>query len=476
MNLTKIKKINDYEWDIPKSEEMNVPGKIFANKGLVQEMDEKVYEQISNVASLPGIQKASIAMADAHWGYGFPIGGIAAFDPEEKGVISVGGIGFDINCGVRDLITNLTIKEIKPKLNELADALFKSIPAGLGSTGEIKLSTKKVDEMLLGGAEWAVEQGYGEKDDLVYTEEMGKMPNADPKNVSEVAKKREQGQAGTLGSGNHYLEIQCVEEIFEENAAKVLGLEKGRILLSIHCGSRGLGHQVGTDYLQILTAASRKYGIKIKERELVCAPIKSDEGQKYYTATCAAVNCAFANRQVLTHLSRQGFRSVISNAELKVLYDIGHNTCKKERHEIDGQIRELYVHRKGSTRAFGPKRVEVPPAYRQIGQPVLVGGSMGTCSYILVGTEEGMNLAFGSAAHGAGRVMSRISAKKTWRGGNLIKNLAQNGIIIKGHSMDGLAEEAPGAYKDVTVVVESMVGSRTAKKIAMVKPLVCIKG
>jgi len=476
MDLSKIKKISTYEWEMPKTGEMKVPGKIYASKELVQEMDEKVYEQVSNVASLPGIQKASIAMADAHWGYGFPIGGVAAFDPEENGVISVGGVGFDVNCGVRNLKTNLTVEEIKPKLNELADVLFRTIPAGLGVGGEIKLSPRMVDELLLGGAEWAVEQGYGEKEDLEYTEENGKMPDADPENVSDVAKKREHGQAGTLGSGNHYLEIQRVDEIFDNKTAKAFGIEKNAIIISIHCGSRGLGHQVGTDYLRVLTAASRKYGIKIRERELVCAPIKSEEGQRYYTAVCAAVNCAFANRQVLTHLTRQGFQSVLPKAEIKVLYEVGHNTCKKEKHEIDGQMKELYVHRKGSTRAFGPGCVGLPSAYRQVGQPVLVGGTMGTCSYILAGTKEGMNRAFGSAAHGAGRTMSRIKAKKLWWGSNLVKDLAQKGIIIKGHSMGGLAEEAPGAYKDVTSVVKAMAGAGVAKKVAMVRPMVCIKG
>ncbi|RLE40791.1 RNA-splicing ligase RtcB [Candidatus Woesearchaeota archaeon] len=405
------------------------------------------------------------------------IGGVAAFDPEENGVISVGGVGFDINCGIATLKTNLTLDEVKPKIKELVDELFARVPAGLGRRGEIRLSREEQFEVMKEGAKWVVEKGYGYEEDLDYIEENGRVDGAVPENVSETALKRERGQVGTLGSGNHYLEVQYVDEIYDEKTAKAFGFERNQILVTLHCGSRALGHQIGTDYLKILAAASRKYGIKIRERELVCAPINSPEGQRYFGAVNCAVNYAFANRQVIAHLSREAFKKVFPDAELKMFYNIGHNTVKVEWHDVDGNKKRLYVHRKGSTRSFGPGREELPKAYREIGQPVLIGGTMGTCSYVLVGTKEGEKISFGSVCHGAGRTMSRHQAKRTWRGTELVKLLWEKyGIYVRAHSMPGLAEEAPGAYKDVTKVVDVIHNSGLAKKVIKVKPLGVVKG
>jgi len=476
MNIEALKKISDFLWEIPKENEMNVPGKIFSSQELIEGMDEKVREQITNVAALPGIQSASIAMPDAHWGYGFPIGGVGAFDPEEGGVISMGGVGFDISCGVRTIKTGLKREALMPKLEQLVNRLFEKVPAGVGSEGLIRLSPAQIDEVLLGGAEWAVNKGYGLKEDLEYIEEKGRVDGANPANVSDTAKKRQYREVGTLGSGNHYLEIQYVEEIYDPASASALGLNKDDIVVSIHCGSRALGHQIGTDYLKILGEAARKYNIPIKDRELACAPIDSPEGKKYFSAVAAGINCALANRQVITHLVREVFYEVIPEAKISMLYDVSHNTCKIEEHVVNGKKKRLYVHRKGATRAFGPGRAELPLAYRSVGQPVLIGGTMGTCSYILVGTAFGMEQAFGSACHGAGRAMSRTKAKKTWFGKDLIKDLASKGIIIKAHSYAGVAEEAPGAYKDVTAVVNATHNAGLAKKVALVSPLACIKG
>ncbi len=476
MDLSKLRRINDYEWEIPKQGEMNVPGRIFGMKRVVEEMDEKVYEQCSNVACLPGIVKASLVMPDGHWGYGFPIGGVAAFDPDEGGVVSVGGVGFDINCGVRTMISNLTERDVRPKIKELVDELFRTVPAGLGSRGEIVLTRAQVNEVLTEGARWVVEQGYGTEDDLEYTEENGRVEGADPSAVSETAIKRERGQVGTLGSGNHYLEVQVVDEIYDERAANAFGLFEGQVVITFHCGSRALGHQIGTDYLKVLAEASRKYGIKIREKELVCAPINSPEGQKYFAAVCCAINYAFANRQVIAHLARKAFSKIFPGEDLKTLYDIGHNTCKIEEHEVDGKKKRLYVHRKGSTRAFGPGRKELPLKYRSVGQPVIIGGSMGSCSYILVGTEESMVKAFGSTCHGAGRRMSRTQAKKKFWGEQVIRRLAQKGIYVRAHSMPGVAEEAPEAYKDVNEVIESVHHAILSTKVARLRPIGNIKG
>lgn len=480
MDLTNLKKISEYEWEIPQQGDMKVPGKILGNKQIIDHLiaDVKAGKewnalvQVANVACLPGIQKASVALSDIHPGYGFPIGGVAAFDPEEGGIICMGGIGFDINCGVVTIRTDLQRRDVEPRTRDLLDILFRKVPAGLGSTGKIHLTTKQLDEVLLSGAEWAVEKGYGRKEDLENIEENGKMPDADPDTVSPKAKERQFKQVGTLGSGNHYLEVQYVQEIYDENVAKVYGLKKDGIVISIHTGSRALGHQIGTDYLRDLAAATKKYNIKIKDKDLVCAPIKTREGERYYSAVCAGINCAFANREVITHLVREAFHELFPDTTLDLLYHIGHNTCKKEEH--NGKL--VYVHRKGSTRSFGPGRKEIPAKYREVGQPVIVGGTMGTCSYILHGTAMGMEKSFGSAIHGAGRTMSRQQAKKRYWGQTVVKELEKAGIQVKGHSLAGIAEEAPGAYKDIVNVVDCMHHSGISKKVALLKPLINIKG
>ncbi|MCD6170491.1 MAG: RtcB family protein [Candidatus Latescibacteria bacterium] len=476
MELKDLERVNDYEWLIPASGDMRVPVRIFASQQLIEGMDEKVREQATNVACLPGIQKASIAMPDAHWGYGFPIGGVAAFDPQESGVISVGGVGFDVNCGVRTLKTNLFLEDVKPKLKELVDTLFQTVPAGVGSRGEISLSGKQIEHVLTEGAQWVVEQGYGTSEDIEFTEDNGKAEEADPANVSQTALKREKKQVGTLGSGNHYLEIQYVAEVYNSRVAEQFGLLEQQVVVTIHCGSRALGHQVGTDYLKSLAEASRKYEIPIRERELVCAPLDSEEGRRYFSAMNCAVNYAFANRQVITHLVRAGFEKVLPQARLTMLYDVGHNTCKVERHQIDGKPKEVYVHRKGATRAFGPQRDQLPQPYRGVGQPVIIGGTMGTESYILVGTEYGEEKAFASVCHGAGRQMSRRKAVKKWRGEQIVRELNKKGIYIQAHSLPGVAEEAPMAYKDVTAVIESIHNANLAAKVVKLKPIGCIKG
>lgn len=476
MELKKMIKISDYEWEIPKSGDMRVPGRIFGSERLIEEMDEKVYEQVSNVATLPGIVKASLAMPDAHWGYGFPIGGVAAFDPEEGGIISVGGVGYDISCGVRTLLSPLTKEEVEPYLEKLVKALFETVPSGVGSEGEIKLSPTQLDEVLVGGAKWAVEKGYGVPEDLEYIEEKGRMEGADPTYVSMEAKKRQHRQVGTLGSGNHYLEIQYVAEVYDSHVAKALGLFPNQVVVTIHCGSRALGHQIATDYLPLLAKASRKYGIPIKEKELVCAPINSEEGLAYFKAMCCGINCALANRQVITHLVREVFRDFFPTVFLKLLYDVSHNTCKVEYHEVEGKRKKLYVHRKGATRAWGPGRPELPAAYREVGQPVIIGGSMGTASYILVGTKEGEEKAFGSACHGAGRTMSRNQAIKSFRADDIIEKLRRRGIVVMGKSKKGLAEEAPEAYKDVSLVIDATCKAGLTKRVAKLLPMGCIKG
>jgi tRNA-splicing ligase RtcB len=480
MNLTTLKKITDFEWELPKQGDMRVPGKIFGNAQIIDHLISDVNKgkewnalaQIANVACLPGIQKASIALSDVHPGYGFPIGGVAAFDPEEGGVVCMGGIGFDINCGVVTIKTDLKKEDITSRTKQLLDILFRKVPAGLGSTGKIHLSTPQLDEVLLGGAVWSIEHGYGRKEDLEFIEEHGKMAHADPDAVSPKAKQRQFNQVGTLGSGNHYLEVQYVADIYDEAVAKAYGLERDGVVISIHTGSRALGHQIGTDYLKELAHATKKYGIKIRDKDLVCAPIQSPEGERYYSAVCAGINCAFANREVITHLVREAFHEVFPDTRLDLLYHIGHNTCKQEEHY--GKL--VYVHRKGSTRDFGPGRKEISSKYRGVGQPVIVGGTMGTCSFILHGTEVGMEKSFGSTIHGAGRQMSRQQAKKEFWGENVVKDLEKKGIHVKGHSMAGISEEAPGAYKDIVNVVDCMHHSGISKKVAMLKPLINIKG
>jgi tRNA-splicing ligase RtcB len=476
MNLNLLSQISDHEWHIPQKGEMRVPGIIYADAPLIRDMDEKVYEQVTNVATLPGIVQASFAMPDAHWGYGFPIGGVAAFDPKQGGVVSAGGVGFDISCGVRALYTGLRAEDITPVKAKLADLLFQRVPAGVGSTGRLHLNTQEMDEMLAGGARWAVERGFGNAKDLSRIEERGCMTGAKPACVSDQAKKRQQDEMGTLGSGNHYLEIQEVAETYHDPLSEKLGIQPGDILVSIHCGSRGLGHQIGTEFLKKMVVATGTYGIHLPDRELACAPIESPLGQEYLGAMRAAINCALANRQIVTHLVRQVFTEIFPQTDLPLLYDVSHNTCKVEEHRIEGRSRQLFVHRKGATRAFGPGHPDIPPELQAIGQPVLIGGTMGTSSYLLVGTTESMGLAYGSACHGAGRSMSRHQATRQWKGGAVIEELAKEGILIRSPSKRGVAEEAPGAYKNVTAVVDAAEEARLARKVAKMRPLVCIKG
>ena len=476
MDPAQLNKRSDFEWWIEPEGRMRVPAIIYATESLIRDMDAKVREQVTNVATLPGIVKASFAMPDAHWGYGFPIGGVAAFDPDRGGVISAGGVGFDISCGVRCLRTGIRAGDVTPLKERLATELSRSVPAGLGSRGRLHLDHAEMDAMLRGGARWAVERGYGESADLERIEENGRMAGARPEEVSDHAKKRQEDEVGTLGSGNHYLEVQEVTQVFDETVAAQFGIARGDIVVSIHCGSRGLGHQIGTEFLKRMLLAAPGHGISLPDRELACAPIRSAEGEAYLGAMRAAINCALANRQVITHLVRRAFRSLLPKAAMSLLYDVSHNTCKEEEHVVDGKRRRLFVHRKGATRAFGPGHPDLPPALRAIGQPVLIGGTMGTASYILVGTDASMGLAFGSACHGAGRRMSRHEALRRWRGRELIKELGVRGIVIRSPSPRGVAEEAPGAYKDVSEVVDAAQGADLARKVARLEPLVCVKG
>jgi tRNA-splicing ligase RtcB (3'-phosphate/5'-hydroxy nucleic acid ligase) len=476
VDTKRLEKQSETQWRIARHGKMRVPAVIFASEPLIREMDEKVYEQVTNVATLPGIVKASYAMPDAHWGYGFPIGGVAAFDAEDGGVISAGGVGFDISCGVRTLLTGLTLEEIQAAKAGLADALFHQIPAGVGSRGNLSLNEKEMNAMLAGGAQWAVKQGYGTSEDLQRVEEAGCIPDARPHEVSDRAKKRQRDEMGTLGSGNHYLEVQHVAKVFDRDIAAAFGVGESDIVLSIHCGSRGLGHQIGTEFLTRMAAAASQYGIDLPDRELACAPIYSPVGQAYLGAMRAAINCALANRQIITHLVRQAFTEIFPKIELPLLYDVSHNTCKVEEHRVDGRKMRLFVHRKGATRAFGPGHQAINEPLREIGQPVLIGGTMGTASYILAGTKAGMELSFGSACHGAGRSMSRHQALRQWRGSEVVENLASRGVLIRSRSMRGIAEEAPGAYKDVSEVVEAADHAGLARTVARLEPLICIKG
>jgi len=467
---------SEFEWEIAARGAMTVPARIFASRQLINDMDDKVYQQVTNVATLPGIVTASYAMPDAHWGYGFPIGGVAAFDPELGGVISAGGVGFDISCGVRTLHTGLMAEEIMAVQKKLADRLVYAIPAGVGSTGQLRLHGREMDDMLTGGAQWAVAKGFGSREDLEHIEERGRMAEAKPAVVSDHAKKRQRDEMGTLGSGNHYLEVQQVTEIYDEAAAAAFGLAKNDVVISIHCGSRGLGHQIGTEFMKSMTVAAARSGIALPDRELACAPINSPQGQAYLGAMRAGINCALANRQILTELVRRVFADLLPDASLDLLYDVSHNTCKVEEHEVDGRMRQLYIPRKGATRAFGPGHPALPDDYCAVGQPVLIGGTMGTASYILAGTQESETKAFSSACHGAGRAMSRHQAMKSYKGRQVVDDLAARGILIRGPSSRGVAEEAPGAYKDVREVVDAAHAAGLARKVARLEPLVCVKG
>jgi len=475
MDRKLVKQRGDTTWLIERSGKMRVDGVIYASADLIAGMDDKVAEQVRNVATLPGIVKSSFAMPDAHWGYGFAIGGVAAFDPEE-GVISAGGVGFDISCGVRTLRTALVADDIAHMKGDIAEALFQCIPAGVGSTGNVRLQKTGLDDLLAGGAVWAVDEGYGLREDLRFTEEDGRMAGADPSQVSDHAKERQKNEMGTLGSGNHYLEVQQVLEVYDAAAAEAFEIHEGDILISIHCGSRGLGHQIGTEFLKRMVQTAPQYGLELPDRELACSPIKSPVGQSYLGAMRSGINCALANRQILTHLVREAFETLHRKADIRLLYDVSHNTCKVEEHAIDGHRKRLFVHRKGATRAWGPGHPGLPKEYRAVGQPVLIGGTMGTASFILAGSETSEALAFSSACHGAGRNMSRREATKHWRGRDVVKSLEHKGVLIRSRSMRGIAEEAPGAYKDVAAVAEATENAGLARRVARLAPLICVKG
>jgi len=471
--MIKIKKISNYEWEIPKQREMKVPGKIFASENLIKEMQKDItLEQIENVAKLPGIINSSIAMPDAHQGYGFSIGGVAGFDVD-KGVISPGGVGYDINCSVRLLKTNLTIKDIEKNKKQIIEKLFKNVPSGVGEKGKIKLSKEELDEVLKNGAQWAVKNKYGFEEDWKHTEENGKMENANPNDVGQRAKARGLPQLGSLGAGNHFLEIQEVSEIFDDKIAKKFGLEKNQITIMIHCGSRGLGHQVASDYIKLM---EKEYGFPKYDRELINAPIKSELGKKYFSAMSCAANFAFANKQLITHWVRQTMKEIFKNFKAEVVYDVCHNIAKFEKHFVDGKEKEILVMRKGATRAFGAGRKEIPEDYRSIGQPVIIPGSMGTSSYLLIGTKEAEKISFGSTAHGAGRIESRSKALKNLNGEKIKRELNEKGIEVISGSIKNLAEEAPQVYKNVDEVIEISDKVGLTKKIAKLKPMAVMKG
>lgn len=477
----KLQQIDDCRWRIPKEEAMRTNGLVFADAGMIKALqEEQALEQVRNVATLPGIVGPSLAMPDIHWGYGFPIGGVAAFDAEE-GVVSPGGVGYDINCGVRLLRSALTANDIKPVLAKLADTLFRNVPAGVGSERrDLKVSLAEQRRVLERGAAWAVARGYGETEDLRHIEAGGMLPGADSALISERAMERGRAQLGTLGSGNHFLEVQEVEEIFDAAVADVLGLRSGQVTVSIHTGSRGLGYQVCDDFLKRMLQASRKYGIELPDRQLCCAPLTSPEGREYLAAMAGAANFAFANRQIITAWVRESFEQVLglgpAQLRLSLIYDVCHNIAKWETHTVDGRARRLCVHRKGATRAFPPGHPETPEAYRAIGQPVLIPGDMGRYSYVLVGSAGAMAETFGSTCHGAGRVLSRHAAKKAAHGRRIEVELAERGILIRAAGRATVAEEISEAYKDVAEVVDVVRRAGLGKIVARLRPLAVIKG
>jgi len=477
-----LEKIDDYRWRIPQSYDrgMRVPGLIFASEKLLKDIvKDQSLQQVVNVAHLPGIVKASLAMPDIHWGYGYPIGGVAAMDLEE-GVISPGGIGFDINCGVRLMRTDLTVEEVQPKLRTLIATLFNTIPCGVGMSGDIRFSQADAPRVMTQGSRWAVSHGYGTQADLDHTESQGCLEGADPDMVSDRAVKRGQSQLGTLGSGNHFLEVQAVETIFDEQAANVLGLALGQVTVMIHSGSRGFGYQICDDYLEVMEGAMSRYGIRVPDRQLACAPVHSDERLRYLCAIRCAPNFAWGNRQCLMHLARQVFERVFERSwesmEMALIYDVAHNIAKFERYRVNGGERTLCVHRKGATRAFPPGHPEIPEDYRAIGQPVIIPGDMGRNSFVLVGTESAMQESFGTVCHGAGRVMSRAEAVRRAAGRSIERELEQQGIIVMGRGRKGIAEEQPHAYKDVNDVVHVVHNAGLAKRVARMRPLGVIKG
>ncbi len=479
-----IERVSETIWEIPVSYKagMSVPARIYASEELLKEMDDAVYEQVTNVATLPGITRYALCMPDGHFGYGFPIGGVAAMDTE-RGVISPGGIGFDINCGMRLLVTNLTYSDVRPHIRQLVDRLYQRVPAGVGSTGFLKMSKEAFRQVVEQGARWCVERGYGWEEDLALTEESGCVPGADASKISQRAIDRGFNQIGTLGSGNHYLEIQVArrENIMDEELARHFGITiPDQVVVMFHCGSRGFGHQVATDYLQLfLKVMEAKYGIRILDRELASAPFNSPEGQNYFSAMKGAINMSFANRQVIVHRIREVFSEIFGRSAedlgMHMVYDVSHNTAKLESHQVDGQMKKLLIHRKGATRAFGPGEEGLPARYRKVGQPVIIGGSMETGSYLLVGTTEGRD-SFFSTAHGSGRTMSRTKARKLWRGKELQHDMEGRGIYVRSASLSGLAEEAGGAYKDIDAVVKVTEKAGISKRVARFIPIGNVKG
>ncbi len=477
-----FRRVDEYIWELSKDfrDDMRVPARLFGDAELFDAaFRDRTVTQLANTATLPGIVKYAMAMPDFHQGYGFPIGGVAAMRAD-SGVISPGGVGYDINCGVRLLGTHLEREEIAPYLQNLTASLYSACPSGVGGKGRVRVSERELDELMRQGARWALKRGLARQDDIAHTEEQGCLPGADPGQVSARAKERGRPQVGSLGAGNHFLEIDVVEEVYDPNVAEAFGLREGQVVVQIHCGSRGFGHQVCDDYVRRLQSAVQKYDIQLPDRELVCAPIDSPEGRAYYGAMACAVNYAFVNRQVLAMGVRESFEQVLAGKvrdfDLFQVYDVAHNIAKFEQHEVDGRRMKLCVHRKGATRAFGPGYAGLPADYRDVGQPVLVPGSMGTASYVLVGTAKAMELTFGSTCHGAGRVMSRSKARKQTQGSDLRKELEQQGIVVRAGSNKGLAEEAPAAYKDVSRVVEVVHGVGMARKVARLRPLAVIKG
>ncbi|MDA2934564.1 RtcB family protein [Acidobacteria bacterium AH-259-D05] len=483
--LDVIEKISDTVWELPVSykQGMRVPARIYGTEKLIREMDQAVYDQVTNMATLPGIVRYSLCMPDGHFGYGFPIGGVAAMDVEEGGVISPGGIGFDINCGMRLVTTNLTYDEVKPHIKELVDLLYQQVPCGVGSTGLLRISKREFREIVVQGARWCVSNGYGWEEDLELTEESGCIGGSEASKISEKAVDRGYKQIGTLGSGNHYLEIQVAHgnNIFDKKLAEILGITiPAQVVIMFHCGSRGFGHQVATDYLRIfLKVMESKYGIKILDRELACAPFDSPEGRDYFAAMKCGINMSFANRQVILHRIREVFSRVFGRTPqdlgMHMVYDVAHNTAKLEHHRVNGTEKQLLVHRKGATRAFGPEMEGIPERYQGIGQPVIVGGSMETGSYLLVGTAGGRDTFF-STAHGSGRTMSRTKARKLWRGESLQREMEARGIYVRTASMRGLAEEAGGAYKDIEEVIEATELAGISKRVVRFTPIGNVKG
>jgi len=478
-----LRRLDDLVWEIPQSYKpgMRVPGRVYADEALLGKMrSDLTLEQCANVAHLPGILKWAITLPDGHEGYGFPIGGVAAMDAEE-GVISPGGVGYDINCGVRLVRTNLREEDVRPLLGRLLDTLFEYVPSGLGSKGRIRVDARMLDEATSEGVDWAVKQGYGWPEDPAYCEEKGRMPKADPSKVSSTAKSRGLGQIGSLGSGNHFLEIELVDRIFDARAAKLFGIEElGQVMVLIHTGSRGFGHQVCSDYVRVMESAVRRYGIQLPDRELVCGPAKSPETEDYFAAMSAACNFAWTNRQLIMHWTRQAFAKAFNRSaedlDMHLVYDVAHNIAKLEEHEIDGQRRRVFLHRKGATRAFPAGHPDLPPEYRPLGQPVLIPGTMGTSSWVLLGNPKAMELAFGSTAHGAGRFMSRAAAKRRYWGTDVKRSLEQRGILVKAASIAVVSEEAPGAYKDVDEVAEISHRLGIATKVARLVPIGVTKG